>query len=71
MINKNHYLQKNKKIIFSRNLLNLYKHSLFCIDALKEGILKIPGIKHRPNGYNNDNPKQINVFLIKCICVFL
>ena len=48
-------------IIFRRILLNLYKHSLSCFFALKDGILKIPGKKQRPIGYNNDNPKVIKV----------
>ena len=50
-------------------MLNLYMHSLSLF--FKDGILKIPGNKLIMNGYNNDNPKLINVSLIRWICVFL
>ena len=45
--------------------LNLYIHLLSCLDALKEGILKIPGIKHSINGYNKDNTSENNISFIK------
>ena len=31
----------------------------------------MPGSKYRMSGYMQDNPKQINVSLIRCNCVFL
>ena len=52
-------------IIFSINLLNEYKHFPFPLVALKEGILKIPGNKYNPNGYNKDNKNETNVSFIK------
>ena len=52
-------------------ILKLYKHSLSCLVALKEGILKIPGNKQRPSGIIKDNPKDVIVSFNKWICVFL
>ena len=47
------------------NLLRLYMHFLFLFVALREGILKAPGIKYIIIGNKKDNPKQINVSLSK------
>ena len=53
------------------NLLNLYIHFLFFSWFLREGILKIPGIKSIPKGYSKDEPKLISVSLIRWSWVFL
>ena len=53
------------------NLLIIYKHFLLFLGLDKEGILKIPGNKYIPNGEINDEPKLINVSLIKWYWVFL
>ena len=47
----------------------IYKIFRLLLILDKAGILKIPGIKNKPNGYINDNTKLIIVSLIKCICV--
>ncbi len=48
-------------------LLNLYIHSLSFFLVLKDGILKKPGNKFRPKGYNKVNPKLVKVFFINVI----
>ena len=48
-------------------LLNLYKHSLLLFPLAKAGILKIPGIKHKKQGYIKDNIKLKTESFIKCI----
>ena len=45
-------------------------HFLSLFLALNEGILKIPGNKLIPNGYNIDKAKLINVSLNKKVWVF-
>ena len=52
-------------------LLNLYRHFLSLFLALNAEILKNPGNKFIPNGYNIDKPKLINVSLINIISVFI
>ena len=52
-------------------LLNLYKHFLSFLGALKAGIRKNPGTKFSPRGYNIDNAKLIEVSSIRIIWVFL
>ena len=47
----------------ANNPLNEYKHFLSFFSALKAGILKIPGNKFNPKGYNIDKAKLINVSL--------
>ena len=42
-------------------------HFLSLFFSLNEGILKIPGIKYKINGYNNDNAQLDNESFIKCI----
>ena len=60
---KNKNNQNSKLYIKAIILLNLYKHFLSFLFALKAGILKIPGNKFNPNGYNIDNPMdQLNYF---------
>jgi hypothetical protein len=40
-------------------------NSLSLFNAFNEGVLKNPGNKLSPNGYNRDNPKLINVSSIR------
>ena len=41
--------------------------SLFLLLAFKAGILKNPGIRFNPNGYNKDKPKLIRVSSMRYI----
>jgi hypothetical protein len=50
--------------INANKLLNLYKQFLSFLSALNAGILKIPGNKLSPNGYNIDKAKLNKVSLI-------
>ena len=50
---------------------NIYKHFLSLFFALSEQILKIPGIKYIPKGYNKGVINPIIESFIKWICVFL
>ena len=63
----NLFLIYNKARIFPI----LYIDSLSFFLDLRAGILKIPGNKFKAKGYIKDNRKQVNVFIIRVICVFL
>ena len=39
-------------------------HALSFLGVFKDGILKKPGNKYNPKGYNKVNPKLVKVFFI-------
>ena len=57
--------------MFWGNFLKYCKHSLSLFFALNAGILKNPGNKFNPIGYNIDKPKLVNESLINIFCVFI
>ena len=68
------YILHSKMFIIYKiwiNLLNLYKQIESLLGDFNEIILKTPGNKFIPKGYNKDNPKLINVSFKRYICVFL
>ena len=51
------------------NWLILYRKNLSFFSDFKAGILKNPGIRLNPKGYNNDRKKLVRVSVNKCDCV--